>query len=59
MGQDPKLSFLGNWLKYETFFAIIVIFVQLLMSPLVYHWIWKSSVAQHDQIALELEKLDS
>lgn len=56
-----KLCFLFycNELKYEAFFAIIVLFVQLLKPPLVCHWIWKSSVAQCDQIARELEKLDS
>lgn len=61
MGQD--MSFCGfyscNWLKYKTFFVVITPCVQLFMPPLVYHWIWESSVAQRDQIAAELEKLDS
>lgn len=46
-------------MKYKTFFVIITPSVLVFIPPLVYHWIWRSAVARRNEIAAELEKLDS
>lgn len=46
-------------MKYKHFFVIITPSVLVFIPPLVYHWIRRSTVARRNEIAAELEKLDS
>lgn len=46
-------------MKYKTVFVIVTPSALVLIPPPVRHWIGGSSAARRDEIAAELEKLES